>query len=487
MNPIKITAFILSVALLLLISLFAMPKEGVEIGDIKLTMPSFNEILGNDTITYADISDIVSEAQNIDSLPDVFQSADLNSTNDTIRANADSLIASLIDIEFYGDSKSKLINFFKKLESANKSRVRVLHYGDSQIEGDRITSFIRNKFQKMFGGSGPGLMPAIQAYGGFFSIQQTSSDNWKRFTAFGKIDTNVRHWKYGPLAAFSRFHKLQSDSLETINKLDSAFIQFNESKYSYHSVRNFQEVEIFYGNTSLNVNLTLLINDSLVKYDSLKANQDFASFKYRFARPIKDLTIKFEGKDSPDIYGISLNSVNGVIIDNIPLRGSSGTFFRKLDFAHMQKAYQKLNPDLVILQFGGNVMPYLKDVEACERYGNWFKSQILFLKKMLPNTAFILIGPSDMSIKTGNKYITYELLPENIKALKKAAEESGIAFWDMYKAMGGHNSMPSWVNAKPPLASTDFVHFTPQGSKVIANMFYNSLIYEYKKYKNLDD
>jgi len=415
MNPIKITAFILSVALLLLISVFAMPKDGVKIGDIQLTMPSFNEVLGNDTTTYADISEIISEAQNIDSLPDVFQSADLILANDTIRANADSLIESLTDIEFYGDSKSKLINFFKKLESAKKSKVRVLHYGDSQIEGDRITSFIRNKLQKMFGGSGPGMMPAIQPYGGFFSMQQKSSDNWKRFTAFGKIDTNVRHEKYGPLAAFSRFHKLQSDSLETINNLDSAFIQFHESKYSYHSVRNFQEVEIFYGNTSQNVSLKLLINDSLVKSDSLIANQDFASFKFIFSKPIKDLTIKFEGKDSPDIYGISLNSVNGVIIDNIPLRGSSGTFFRKLDFAHLQKAYQKLNPDLVILQFGGNVMPYLKDVEACERYGNWFKSQILFLKKMLPNTAFILIGPSDMSIKTANKYITYELLPENIK------------------------------------------------------------------------
>jgi hypothetical protein len=60
-------------------------------------------------------------------------------------------------------------------------------------------------------------------------------------------------------------------------------------------------------------------------------------------------------------------------------------------------------------------------------------------------------------------------------------------YWDMFEAMGGRNSMPSWVFADPPLASSDFVHFNVRGSKIIAQMFYNSLIYEYNLYKtNVD-
>jgi hypothetical protein len=68
-------------------------------------------------------------------------------------------------------------------------------------------------------------------------------------------------------------------------------------------------------------------------------------------------------------------------------------------------------------------------------------------------------------------------------ALRNAAFESGPAFWDMYTAMGGQNSMPSWVFADPPLASGDFVHFNHRGAKTIAQMFYNSFAFEYHRFE----
>ncbi|RLD77034.1 MAG: hypothetical protein DRJ07_15315, partial [Bacteroidetes bacterium] len=67
-------------------------------------------------------------------------------------------------------------------------------------------------------------------------------------------------------------------------------------------------------------------------------------------------------------------------------------------------------------------------------------------------------------------------------ALKKASFKADCAFWDMYEAMGGENSMPSWVFAEPPLAEKDFVHFTVRGSRIIAQMFYRALMLEYNGY-----
>ena len=67
-------------------------------------------------------------------------------------------------------------------------------------------------------------------------------------------------------------------------------------------------------------------------------------------------------------------------------------------------------------------------------------------------------------------------------ALKNAAMESGFAFWDLYEAMGGYNSMPSFVHADPPLASTDYIHFTALGVNLVAEMFYNALMLEYNRY-----
>ena len=45
------------------------------------------------------------------------------------------------------------------LDSLTYSRrqVRIIYYGDSQIEGDRITSYLRHTLRKGRGGTGPGL------------------------------------------------------------------------------------------------------------------------------------------------------------------------------------------------------------------------------------------------------------------------------------------------------------------------------------------
>jgi hypothetical protein len=88
-----------------------------------------------------------------------------------------------------------------------------------------------------------------------------------------------------------------------------------------------------------------------------------------------------------------------------------------------------------------------------------------------------------MSVKEKNRYVTNPNVEKVRDALKSAAFKSGAAFWDMYKAMGGENSMPSWVFANPPLASGDFVHFNSRGAKTIAQMFYNAFILEYHRFE----
>jgi lysophospholipase L1-like esterase len=85
-----------------------------------------------------------------------------------------------------------------------------------------------------------------------------------------------------------------------------------------------------------------------------------------------------------------------------------------------------------------------------------------------------------MSIKEGTNFVSYPLLEKVIEAMKTAAFNQGVAFWDMYKAMGGKNSMPAWVNAG--LATTDYTHFTSKGAVVIANMLNNAIMYEYQNY-----
>jgi lysophospholipase L1-like esterase len=84
-----------------------------------------------------------------------------------------------------------------------------------------------------------------------------------------------------------------------------------------------------------------------------------------------------------------------------------------------------------------------------------------------------------MSIKEGEHYVTRPYLEEVRDAMKANSLAQGAVFWDMYEAMGGRNSMVSWVNAEPPLAATDYIHFSPQGAKKVGELFYTALINDF--------
>jgi lysophospholipase L1-like esterase len=400
--------------------------------------------------------------------------------SDTVReADAAELAKSIYRLQFPNGDKSCLYYFFDALDSLPKREgiVRILHYGDSQIEGDRMSSFIRNKLQARYGGSGPGLLPAKQPFDKYFSINQKNIGEWSRYTLFGKRSPEVLHQNYGVRAAYSRFSPISNDSVCNDSLLYKAEIAFSESRLAYHRVRSFQQVDV-YGNSCRPVAISLWTDSVKVATDTLKPEVAYAHYSCTLPNVTKELTIKFEGYDSPDIYGVELDARYGVSLSNIAMRGSSGTIFRKLDFHHTAKMFADLDPKLIILQYGGNSIPYIDDTLSAVQYGQWFYSQLRMLKQLNPHTSFVVIGPSDMSHKVKGKFVTYEYLMLVRDAMKKATFKAGFAYWDMYEAMGGHNSMPSWVEADPPLAITDYTHFTTRGAKLMAKMFYNALMIE---------
>ena len=65
--------------------------------------------------------------------------------------------------------------------------------------------------------------------------------------------------------------------------------------------------------------------------------------------------------------------------------------------------------------------------------------------------------------------------------MKKQSLSVGASFWDLYHAMGGKNAMFAWVDNG--LAGKDYVHFTPKGSNLASQLFYDALISAYKQWE----
>jgi lysophospholipase L1-like esterase len=481
MKPIKTLLFTIAVFVLLAGTMLVTPAEGVKVGEFNFHMPTFSEMFSTEKEEYTDVTEIIEHQIDIDSLMEV----ETNSGDSVAAKNAaaihDSLVQSIYKIEITDEGRENLSRFFQKLKSGKTTRI--MHYGDSQLEGDRITANFRNKLQIKFNGTGIGLRPAVQPYDFVFSAVQTNSPNWTRYPIYGNVDTLVRHNRYGVMGAFSRFAPLTFDSIPFENTLfNEAELSISKSTISFNKTREYKRMRLFYGNAKSPVDLKLFVNGEMVFTETLKTGLDYDVVSCDLPAATDNVVLKFSGFDSPDIYGVELVENRGVIVDNIALRGSSGTIFTQTDFKHSTKMYTDLDPGLFILQFGGNVMPYIKDQKAIDSYGRWFAGQIKRLKQSCPGVAVIVIGPSDMSTKIKDKFVTYEYLPAVVQALKNAALSTGSGYWDMYQAMGGYNSMPGWVNAKPELAAPDYVHFTPKGSTLISNMFYNAFILEYNNF-----
>ena len=479
MKPPGILLFLTSVFLLLFAGALYFPEGGIRIAEnLRLQFVSKKDLFSSDSAQYADIKIILKQQRYLtDSVLTAIASGEARDLK-IPGTNTDSLVNSITRIEYPGNDSTLLDPLFRSLRSLPSTRqlIRIMHYGDSQIEDDRMTSLLRNKLQTRFGGMGAGLLPAYQLYPYGFSIKQTSSDNWNRYIGFGKRDTSIKHFRYGAMASYCTYV-----SPGTTEAPSTAWVKFSSSAYSYYNTRLFSQCRIFYGHNKEPFLHELFHGEELVDAEIFPASSRLKVIRWRLDSPLNEVKLTFKGHTSPEIYGIALDGKSGVAVDNIPLRGCSGLFFTRLDEQLLREMYKELNVKLFILQFGGNFVP--SGLKNFAGYEKWFAGQIQQINKLCPGAAVVVIGVADMSVKNKSGYITNPNVEKVRDALRAAAFKSGAAFWDMYNAMGGQNSMPSWVLATPPLASGDFVHFNPRGAKTMGQMFYNAFILDYHRFE----
>ena len=478
-SPLTTLISLLAVMGLLCLIMFFFPEKGMQIGSSKVQFPTINKFfvpkMEEDSLSKME-----------DDLAELFDSTIVVSQIDStvIQYKLDSLKNFRQSLQLNDKGKSAMHLFFAALDNAKNKKVRIMHYGDSQIEADRITSYLRNELQKKFGGYGTGLFPIIQV-APKMSVNTEYSENWKRYPGFGKKDTTVKHMRYGALMAFCRYAPIPQTDIINDSIILEGWLKIRKPRASYGRTKSYNQLKIFLSNSHTNIRYKIIADGVDIVKGIIPANTPFQTLKANFDKTPEEITVTFSGNDSPDIYGISLEGNNGIVMDNIPLRGSSGTIFTKQDGTLLSNMYANLSPALILMEFGGNTIPYIKNEKSALDYGRWFKSQINFMKKRNPKAAIIVIGPGDMSIKEGTDFVTYPMF-ENVRdALKDAALISGCVFWDMYEVMGGKNSMPKWVNAEPSLASSDHIHFSPKGAKKMAEEFNVKLVEMYNEYKGV--
>lgn len=364
--------------------------------------------------------------------------------------------------------KSSPLDQFLDSLRYSKRQVRIMYYGDSQIEGDRITSYLRQTLRKEHGGTGPGLLLPLMPVMFTKTVWIKASSNWKKYNYLSYKSGKLSHIDLGPFMAVCRF---LPDGKKT-SVPEKAYVRITPSNVSDSLASEYDLLRIFYGNAPAEVKVSVKADNVEIFSGVLKMGSGFHETGCSL-RGAKDIVIEFAGTGSPDIYGLSIESSTGIVVDNIPQRGSAGLEFTMVGRDNLAETYRSLKPDLFILHYGLNIVKNVRHDYSYFKKG--LERQLVLLKEISPSTPTLVLSVTDMADSKGDTIKSYNNIPFIIDAQQKAASDAGAAFWDSYRSMGGESSIIKWASRNPPLAQKDFVHFTYNGADTLSKILTTAL------------
>ena len=457
----EVLIFLLGVFAALGVLWLVFPADGIAAGPLTVRYSSFRRSLADAKLARV----------NVDSV--------LRSLDDRFRMEQDTLehyrkfFYENPDRIYLPDDNFRFFDpFFRELERAQEKEdpVRILHYGDSQIELDRISSDLRQGLQERFGGKGTGFFPVL-ANVPSASISRSANGAFVQYTMYGD-STTVRagHNRYGPLA-----------QVVTLTGGGTVTLRPSKSKYAREGAKEFSSISILYGRPSKDFAVKVVADTLKPQVVTQKGESGVVLQTWHFSRSVPKATLRITG--SAEIYGVSADGDGGVAVDNVPLRGCSGNIFTRISKPLMSESLEMTDTRLIILQFGGNYMPMIRNTKIIEQYQDQITAQLQYFHEVAPQARILFIGPSDMGKSVNGRVVTWPRLPELVDSLKATVLRNDAAYWDLYRMMGGENSMVQWVKHNPALAGPDYIHFTSAGAQKVGETLTRSLLTYYDFYQ----
>ena len=363
-----------------------------------------------------------------------------------------------------------LVTFFEKLfqlETKKEGNVRIAYFGDSMTDGDLIVKDFRTYLQEKFGGQGVGFVNITsESASSRSSVTHEFSGNWKT-QSYLKVKRPSRAFGVNGHVFFAN---------DTANV---AWVKYKATKTKFAS--ELPRPTLFYGSSSNKEGKVIFVTgDTIVK--KLTPNNTLNTLTLSEGS-LKNLKVNFKKADSIPIYGFNFDDGKGVHVDNFSNRGNSGLPLGSFDINTMRAFHAKLDYDLIVLQYGANVLNY-----GTLDY-TWYEKRMTkvvnHLKECFPGVAILIVSTADKSTKYDLEMKTDSAVVPLNRAQKKYAIKSEASFVNMYTLMGGDGSMVKWVEEVPSKANKDYTHFNHRGAKEAANLIFTQLNQGYETYKAL--
>ena len=367
-------------------------------------------------------------------------------------------------IEDYSVGHIGLKRFFAALRNSRQAGrpVRVAFLGDSFIEGDILVADFRSGMQRLFGGRGVGFVPVTSVAAKFRPTIEQKAEGWTTWSML-----TDRHHRY----------TLSGMTFEPKGKRSSISVKTTER---YPELKTVSSLKFLYERNSC-TRMELVCNGT---QDTIREILEPTSgiTQYEQTGTFTEAFFNFADAEGLQALGVALEDDSGVIVDNYSLRGNSGMILSRLDSTRCREL-SKIRPyALVVLQYGLNIVS-----DSVLEYGWYVKRMeetVRHVRVCFPDADILMLGVSDRSRQVNGIFETMPAVLALLHAQRQVARRSGIAFWNVFGAMGGENSMVRFVENN--WASKDYTHLSFRGGKEIASALLKAILLEKEFYDEAD-
>jgi lysophospholipase L1-like esterase len=353
--------------------------------------------------------------------------------------------------------ETALPQFMQKLVQVKKKErklVRIAWLGDSIIEGDLLTQTFRRQMQQFFGGYGAGFVPVQSVVAqNRTTVKHSWTGDWTEETFKDKTVSAPLY-----LSGHTYYTENGSVTLKDATGKDSTGVL---KKY------------LLCGRAANKISVT--VNGQEKQYEP----GDVLNRLLIDSSAAASVTVQVHNRELP-VYGVSLEPAAGVVVDNFSFRGITGVELAKLDAAMLQRLSGNDGYDLVVLEYGANLMfrPNDNDYSWYEQH---MRTTLEKLRREMPNTEFLVISTADRAFRYGEEWQSAVGIDSLLLTQARLARDNGAAFYNMYASMGGPNTIVSWANATPSLANKDYIHPNQRGAEVLGNLVFQAFLKSYLK------
>jgi hypothetical protein len=351
---------------------------------------------------------------------------------------------------------SRFDRFVNKL--ALGEGVRIAFMGDSFVEGDILTSDLREQLQSVFGGRGVGFVACDIPFATVRRTVKRTSSGWSAYSVMkpksAPQDVSDKFFVSGYVAKGGEGASTRWSVTDAFEHLDSAT----------------RARVLLYSRDTSCVRITL--NDTIVNEIEV-AGYDHMREIYVEASKIDNIAIRVL-QGSVLCYGVTLEEDKGVVLDNFSVRSNNGHAIFGTGAAINREIDEILGYDLVVLQYGLNIMQ--KGQRGYSSYRKQLCDMIAYAERCFPNAAILVLGVSDRWVKNeeSGRYEPIGSVDALTAHQRAAADSTKVAFWNMSKAMASLGGMPTFV--ANGWAANDYTHINFAGGRRIAKQLARAII-----------